>query len=129
PQVQVLPAKDAQSSAPKAEIRIVRWTAEEKELSVTSPRPLRLAIRLLDYPAWRVEVNGQSVTPQSRNGTAQMILPLPAGRARIRLSFKRTLDRDLGNVLSGVSARSEEHTSELQSRGHLVCRLLLEKKN
>src|SRR5439155_5299456 len=27
------------------------------------------------------------------------------------------------------AARSEEHTSELQSRGHLVCRLLLEKKN
>src|SRR5690554_8183394 len=26
-------------------------------------------------------------------------------------------------------ARSEEHTSELQSRPHLVCRLLLEKKN
>src|SRR5690625_5794342 len=26
------------------------------------------------------------------------------------------------------SVRSEEHTSELQSRGHLVCRLLLEKK-
>src|SRR5690625_6974414 len=28
-----------------------------------------------------------------------------------------------------VFLRSEEHTSELQSRGHLVCRLLLEKKN
>src|SRR5437870_8885324 len=28
-----------------------------------------------------------------------------------------------------AGARSEEHTSELQSRGHLVCRLLLEKKN
>src|SRR5439155_19799128 len=27
-----------------------------------------------------------------------------------------------------VRVRSEEHTSELQSRGHLVCRLLLEKK-
>src|SRR5439155_10390236 len=27
-----------------------------------------------------------------------------------------------------IIARSEEHTSELQSRGHLVCRLLLEKK-
>src|SRR5690625_3549357 len=27
-----------------------------------------------------------------------------------------------------VDGRSEEHTSELQSRGHLVCRLLLEKK-
>src|SRR5439155_21685226 len=31
------------------------------------------------------------------------------------------------SALSDV-ARSEEHTSELQSRGHLVCRLLLEKK-
>src|SRR5437870_13791677 len=27
-----------------------------------------------------------------------------------------------------AAGRSEEHTSELQSRGHLVCRLLLEKK-
>src|SRR5690625_6249180 len=33
-------------------------------------------------------------------------------------------------ISTGASAavRSEEHTSELQSRGHLVCRLLLEKK-
>src|SRR5437870_12333549 len=30
---------------------------------------------------------------------------------------------------ASFEARSEEHTSELQSRGHLVCRLLLEKKN
>src|SRR5690625_6834687 len=30
--------------------------------------------------------------------------------------------------LDGHQQRSEEHTSELQSRGHLVCRLLLEKK-
>src|SRR3712207_8350363 len=29
----------------------------------------------------------------------------------------------------GTPARSEEHTSELQSRQYLVCRLLLEKKN
>src|SRR5690625_6503545 len=27
-----------------------------------------------------------------------------------------------------IAGRSEEHTSELQSRGHIVCRLLLEKK-
>src|SRR2546422_8479759 len=31
-------------------------------------------------------------------------------------------------VLEGTQVRSEEHTSELQSRLHLVCRLLLEKK-
>src|SRR5439155_23901536 len=32
-------------------------------------------------------------------------------------------------VLIALTVRSEEHTSELQSRGHLVCRLLLEKTN
>src|SRR5207302_10299646 len=32
-------------------------------------------------------------------------------------------------IVVSVSGRSEEHTSELQSRENLVCRLLLEKKN
>src|SRR3989442_9974946 len=33
-----------------------------------------------------------------------------------------------GRIIGYMSERSEEHTSELQSRPHLVCRLLLEKK-
>src|SRR5690625_6783820 len=33
------------------------------------------------------------------------------------------------NLIDHFPNRSEEHTSELQSRGHLVCRLLLENKN
>src|SRR5690625_6568464 len=37
---------------------------------------------------------------------------------------RRAVADGLGDLLE----RSEEHTSELQSRGHLVCRLLLEKK-
>src|SRR2546429_6075849 len=43
---------------------------------------------------------------------------------RVRFRFHAHL---LGFYL-GQAARSEEHTSELQSRLHLVCRLLLEKK-
>src|SRR3712207_7882690 len=35
---------------------------------------------------------------------------------------------DLGRQVGVVDGRSEEHTSELQSRQYLVCRLLLEKK-
>src|SRR5437870_6419688 len=42
-------------------------------------------------------------------------------RARARHRF----DRPRARLVRG---RSEEHTSELQSRGHIVCRLLLEKK-
>src|SRR5690625_4866392 len=39
------------------------------------------------------------------------------------------LSLNIGWILILLLPRSEEHTSELQSRGHLVCRLLLEKKN
>src|SRR5438105_7503897 len=40
----------------------------------------------------------------------------------------RRVDRQSPNVLVEAFVRSEEHTSELQSRVDLVCRLLLEKK-
>src|SRR3712207_7675289 len=43
--------------------------------------------------------------------------------------LRASLDAALGAGVDHVSAyRSEEHTSELQSRQYLVCRLLLEKK-
>src|SRR5690625_6678567 len=47
---------------------------------------------------------------------------LPAHQRRLR----RRRGGERSRSARGV--RSEEHTSELQSRGHLVCRLLLEKK-
>src|SRR5690625_5784233 len=37
------------------------------------------------------------------------------------------IEQEIDYSDSGSNWRSEEHTSELQSRGHLVCRLLLEK--
>src|SRR5437870_6325058 len=48
----------------------------------------------------------------------------PCGR-----HFKRGRSFKVSAVPPAAMMRSEEHTSELQSRGHLVCRLLLEKKN
>src|SRR2546422_8153242 len=49
--------------------------------------------------------------------------PAPAARAAATNSRSRRL-----RTSARTSRRSEEHTSELQSRLHLVCRLLLEKK-
>src|SRR5690349_23219325 len=45
----------------------------------------------------------------------------------LRVGFER-LDRGKQNGRAPIDRRSEEHTSELQSRRDLVCRLLLEKK-
>src|SRR5690625_6073281 len=49
----------------------------------------------------------------------------------VRSSARRGdgVDARVSSGVVGGARRSEEHTSELQSRGHLVCRLLLEKKN
>src|SRR5690625_1400954 len=50
--------------------------------------------------------------------------------ATVRLGQETITDDAEGEVTRARGTdRSEEHTSELQSRGHLVCRLLLEKKN
>src|SRR5688572_33308504 len=51
-----------------------------------------------------------------------------AGLAKITPSMEHAA-RSLGASPARTLARSEEHTSELQSQSNLVCRLLLEKKN
>src|SRR3712207_8103803 len=47
----------------------------------------------------------------------------------VRTRRKREYPRRIVMLQTRKSSRSEEHTSELQSRQYLVCRLLLEKKN
>src|SRR5256884_200328 len=66
------------------------------------------------------------------SNTSPLTSPTPSGasnpRAQIR-TFCRDQPKMTGRRNSSVRpTRSEEHTSELQSRLHLVCRLLLEKK-
>src|SRR3712207_7511954 len=56
----------------------------------------------------------------------QGLLISPVGDVTERLDLLR--ERGVPTVLVDRLARSEEHTSELQSRQYLVCRLLLEKK-
>src|SRR5258708_11710700 len=58
---------------------------------------------------------------------------LPISRSRRRWGWyaarcSRTSRTPTGRRACGAPTRSEEHTSELQSPDHLVCRLLLEKK-
>src|SRR5690625_6795638 len=45
-----------------------------------------------------------------------------------QINWSYALVLSIGSGIGGWIGRSEEHTSELQSRGHIVCRLLLEKK-
>jgi hypothetical protein len=103
PRVQILPIDESGGHAPAAEIHVERWTAEERKLQVKSQEPMRIGLRLVDYPAWRVEVNGQAVAPEHAETSAQIIVPLSPGTQRIIAKFVRTLDRTWGNAISLIA--------------------------
>src|SRR5258707_9703713 len=65
------------------------------------------------------------VEPQLGAELARQVEVRPDRRFRVEDPRARLPD---GDVRDGRRKRSEEHTSELQSRQYLVCRLLLEKK-
>src|SRR5690625_6217542 len=72
-------------------------------------------------------IRAPQITAEGSDGSA-----LPGESAAQDLGVSVRTDAQIQDAppLSAASSqdRSEEHTSELQSRGHLVCRLLLEKK-
>src|SRR3712207_6870142 len=68
-------------------------------------------------------------TPRvARTATVRYRVVYPS-RAAAESPNNRSFLRATGALLDGPAVRSEEHTSELQSRQYLVCRLLLEKTN
>src|SRR5437870_11027904 len=94
-------------------------TIEIYTLSLHDALPISL-LSLLDH-----YVDGRRQTNPVRQFPFQL---LPS---RTRKGVELCHSPGLGRAPLGLDPglRSEEHTSELQSRGHLVCRLLLEKKN
>src|ERR1700719_2656551 len=69
--VTILRATPEAEIASDAQVSMQRWTAERKEMRITTREPAVLKLRLLDYPAWRVEVNEVAVVPEQRGETAQ----------------------------------------------------------
>jgi len=95
---------DASLAPPQAQVSIDRWTAEERVVRVQSAEPVKLALRLLNYPAWRIELNGAVVTPEPPADSNQMILELPAGQSQVSIHLTRTPDRLWGLLLTLASA-------------------------
>src|SRR5690625_6684747 len=83
------------------------------------PSELRERISLIPEIEPRACSNGVATLEAMVCGLA------PANCADTEIMGKSTCGK--GATGKKIYARSEEHTSELQSRGHLVCRLLLEK--
>jgi hypothetical protein len=90
--------------APDGTVRIERWTANEKRFTMENAAPATLALRLLNYPGWRVQVDGRSVQPTAAPETAQMLVALPAGTHQVEVQFGSTWDRIAGAIISVIFA-------------------------
>ncbi len=87
-----------------ARIHVRQWAPETKMFTAEVSQSGRLILRLFNYPAWRVEVNGNAVLTKSQEVTGQMIVPVEAGENRVLITFTRTWDRTLGGIVSGATA-------------------------
>src|SRR5438876_7853174 len=91
---------------------------------------------MLPVPLNSSKITSSMRLPVSINAVAMMVSEPPSSTLRAAAKKRRGRWRAFASIPpertlpdGGVTARSEEHTSELQSPVHLVCRLLLEKKN
>src|SRR3712207_7676742 len=74
----------------------------------------------------QAQAEAERLTGRTRGESDQMLGQARRQRDEILGTARRQRDEILAQAQA--EARSEEHTSELQSRQYLVCRLLLEKK-
>src|SRR3712207_1026979 len=90
----------------------VDWDSTSEVRQVFSKQVMNRSVReMAEY--WVQQSMTQGITPPSTQRSARAILRFVAS---------------VPGAISYIPPRSEEHTSELQSRQYLVCRLLLEKK-
>ena len=122
PQIRVLKAADAETAtnpatevqnnptyAPTpqdeiaADIKVEQWLPERKSFTITTQAPGFAVLRLMDYPAWQVSVDGASVSNRSDRDDGLMTIPVPAGTSRVAINYAATADLWWGRGLSVAS--------------------------
>ena len=103
PRAILLATPDDAETRANRRVVVERWSAEHRSIHVVTRKSGRVALRLMNYPAWRVTVNGNRVSVQHRQATGQMIVAVPAGESELRIDFTRTPDRTLGGWISILS--------------------------
>ncbi len=94
---EIVPAADAK-------LDIERWSAERREFAAETATPVTLAVKLVNYPAWEVRLDGEEIGTGSAPDTGQMLIAVPAGAHRVAIRFRRTWDRRAGDAISIFAA-------------------------
>jgi hypothetical protein len=85
-----------------ATVRTETWGGEQRAAVVTSPQPGYAVLRLMDYPAWRVTVNGEPMPMGARihREDGLTVIPVKAGETRIVAQWAATPDEWAGRAIS-----------------------------
>lgn len=101
--IALLEASGERVAPSEGEIQITRWTGERVEFQSNVSSPETLALRRLNYPAWKAKVDGREVALESAPDTGEIELEVPAGTHYVEIRFARTWDRTAGGAISLVA--------------------------
>jgi hypothetical protein len=93
--------KDGATAA--GSVRIERWRPEDKRLSITTSAATYAVLRLMDYPAWLVLVNGHPLASRLHREDGLLTIPLDPGTETVEVRWHATPDVYAGRSLSLVS--------------------------
>ena len=83
--------------------RVDTWRPDEKQIDIASRQQAFAVLRLMDYPAWDVLLNGRTVIGRLRREDGLMVIAIPAGSSHLLVKWKTTPDVMLGRELSAGS--------------------------
>lgn len=98
------PAWQASSNQlPNTHIKIEQWNVEHMTAAIDSPTAAFAVLRLMDYPAWQVRLNGQPSPIRPHRDDGLMTIPIAAGHSQIDVQYTATSDTWAGRILSFIS--------------------------
>ena len=111
-------AGDPGSITAKVDAR--RWNGEHWTVSVVTPETGYAVLRLMDYPSWRVTVDGQAVKSRPLREDGLMAIPVNAGSHAIDVQWTATRDVVAGRAVSAIAllALAVVAMRERKVRGH-----------
>lgn len=94
---------DGPLSPAVGEVVVADRAAEHWRLSATSSHAQFLVLRLRDYPAWKVRVNGALLRSRPQRNDGLMVLPISAGASAIDVEYGATSDQRMGDAISAAA--------------------------
>jgi hypothetical protein len=76
---------------------------EHRQIRTQTPTPGYLVLRLREYPAWRVRVNGQPAPPRPIRQDGLMAVPVPAGPVDLAIDWTTTPDLVAARIISLIA--------------------------